>query len=235
MKYKHLFFDLDNTLWDFEKNSHETFNELYHNNLLENIKISSVDSFIQVYSVHNTRLWSLYRDNLISKEELRDTRFLITLKEFGIDDKILADKLSEEYIYRSPRKGILFPGTIETLEQLKNRFQLHIITNGFEEIQHVKLEFARLNKYFKCLITSEQAGSKKPDAGIFNYALKQAGALPEESLMIGDDLEVDIIGAKAVGMDTIFFDPLHNNTTTLIPTHCIDIISDIIPYIDSLN
>lgn len=235
MKYKHLFFDLDNTLWDFERNSHETFNELYHNHLLKNKKIPSVDAFIQVYTGHNTRLWSLYRDNLISKEELRDTRFLITLKEFGIDDTVLANNLSEEYIYRSPRKGILFPGTIETLELLKNRFQLHIITNGFEEIQHIKLEFSGLNKYFRCLITSEQAGSKKPDAGIFNYALKQAKALPEESLMIGDDLDVDIIGANAVGMDTIFFDPLHTNTSTLPPTHCIDTIPDILPFIDSLN
>ena len=235
MKYKHLFFDLDNTLWDFEKNSHETFNELYHNILLENKKIPSIDAFFQVYTGHNTRLWSLYRNNLISKEELCDTRFLITLKEFGIDDKILANKLSEEYTYRSPRKGNLFPGTIETLEQLKNRFQLHIITNGFEEIQHVKLEFAGLNQYFQCLITSERAGSKKPNAGIFNYALKQAGAKPEESLMIGDDLEVDIIGASAVGMDTIFFDPLNSDTALLTPTHCIETISDILSFIDSLN
>ena len=85
------------------------------------------------------------------------------------------------------------------------------------------------------MITSEQAGSKKPDAGIFNYALKQAKALPEESLMIGDDLDVDIIGAHAVGMDTIFFDPLHTNTSTFPPTHCIDTIPDILPFIDSLN
>ena len=105
------------------------------------------------------------------------------------------------------------------LEQLKNQFQLHIITNGFEEIQHVKLEFAGLNKYFECLITSEQARSKKPDAGIFYYALEQAGARAEESLMIGDDLEVDIIGASAVGMDTILFDPFDINTSATEPTH----------------
>jgi putative hydrolase of the HAD superfamily len=228
MKYKHLFFDLDNTLWDFEKNSFETFNELYNNNLLEHAKIPSVEAFHDVYAIHNTRLWGLYRDNLVSKEELRDTRFLITLKEFGIDDQKLADILSEEYIFRSPRKGILFPGTIETLEQLKDRFRLHIITNGFEEIQHVKLEFVGLSKYFECIITSEQAGSKKPDAGIFHYALEQAGANVAESLMIGDDLEVDIIGAKAIGMDTVFFDPFNLNCETQEPTHRVDTISDIL-------
>jgi putative hydrolase of the HAD superfamily len=235
MKYKHLFFDLDNTLWDFDRNAYETFNEIYQNYLLEQKKITSIDAFIQVYTVHNTRLWDLYRNSLISKEELRDTRFLITLKEFGIDDQELAAKISEEYIYRSPRKGYLYPGTIETLEQLKNDFQLHIITNGFEEIQKVKLAFAGLDKYFKCLITSEQAESKKPDAGIFHYALNQAGACAEESLMIGDDLDVDIIGASAVGMDTIYFDPLKNNISSLIPTHRIDNIPDILLYMDRLN
>ena len=235
MKYKHLFFDLDNTLWDFDRNAHETFNEIYQSFLLEQKKIPSLDAFIQVYSVHNTRLWDLYRNSLISKEELRDTRFMLTLNEFGIDDQKLADKISEEYTFRSPRKGHLYPGTIETLEQLKSHFQLHIITNGFEEIQHVKLEFAGLTKYFDCVITSEQAESKKPDVGIFKYALKQAGASAEESLMIGDDLEVDIIGACAVGMDTIYFDPLNRNTTSLVPTHRIDNISDILLYTDILN
>lgn len=235
MKYKHLFFDLDNTLWDFAKNSHETFNELYRDNLVGHGKIPSAEAFIDVYTIHNTRLWGLYRDNLISKEELRDTRFLITLNEFGIDDKELAARLSDEYIYKSPRKGILFPGTIETLESLKDRFQLHIITNGFEEIQHLKLAFAGLSPYFECLITSEQAGSKKPDAGIFHYALEQAGARVEESLMIGDDLEVDIIGARAIGMDTILFDPFNLNTTSQEPTHRVDYIPDILPFIENMN
>jgi putative hydrolase of the HAD superfamily len=228
MKYKHLFFDLDNTLWDFEKNSHETFNEIYQNNLAGHGKIPSVEAFIDVYTNHNTRLWGLYRENMISKEELRDTRFLIALKEFGIDDKTLANKISEEYIYRSPRKGILFPGTIETLEKLKDRFRLHIITNGFEEIQHVKLAFAGLDKYFECLITSEQAGSKKPDAGIFHYALGQAGASAGESLMIGDDLDVDILGARAVGIDTILFDPFNMNCATRESTYRVDNIPEIL-------
>jgi putative hydrolase of the HAD superfamily len=235
MKYKHLFFDLDNTLWDFAKNSHETFNELYMDNLAGHDRIPCAEAFIDVYTIHNTRLWSLYRDNLISKEELRDSRFLLTLNEFGIDDKELAARLSDEYIYKSPRKGILFPGTIETLEKLKDRFQLHIITNGFEEIQHLKLAFAGLSQYFECLITSEQAGSKKPDAGIFHYALEKAGARAEESLMIGDDLEVDIIGARAIGMDTILFDPFNLNTTSPEPTHRVDYIPDILPFIENMN
>ena len=235
MKYKHLFFDLDNTLWDFEKNSHETFNELYQHYLADQSKIPSVKDFFEAYTIHNTRLWGLYRESLISKDELKDTRFLITLQEFGIDDKKLASILSDEYTYRSPRKGILFPGTIETLDELKNRFQLHIITNGFEEIQHVKLEFAGLTKYFANLITSEQAESKKPDAGIFNYALEMAGATAEESLMIGDDLDVDIIGAREIGMDTILFDPFDIYLSRQDPTHRVNNISDILLFLENLN
>jgi putative hydrolase of the HAD superfamily len=235
MKYKHLFFDLDNTLWDFEKNSHETFNELYSHYLADQNLIPSVKAFFEVYTVHNTRLWGLYRESLISKDELKNTRFLITLKEFGIDDKILASTLSDEYTYRSPRKGILFPGTIETLDKLKDRFQLHIITNGFEEIQHVKLEFAGLTKYFENLITSEQAQSKKPDAGIFNYAMEQAGARAEESLMIGDDLDVDIIGAREIGMDTILFDPFDLYVSRQDPTPRVNNIPEILIFIDNLS
>ena len=235
MKYKHLFFDLDNTLWDFEKNSRETFNELYNHYLADQKSIPSVKAFFEVYTVHNTRLWGLYRESLISKDELKDTRFLITLKEFGIDDKKLASILSDEYTYRSPRKGILFPGTIETLDNLKDRFQLHIITNGFEEIQHVKLEFAGLTKYFDNLITSEQAQTKKPDAGIFNYAMELAGAIAEESLMIGDDLDVDIIGAREIGMDTILFDPFGLYLSRQDPTPRVNNIPEILTIIDHLS
>jgi len=235
MKYKHLFFDLDNTLWDFEKNSHETFNELYLNHLQNHKSITSFEVFHGVYAIHNTRLWDLYRNNLISKEELRDTRFLITLKEFGIDDRKLADTLSEEYIYHSPRKGILFPGAVETLEKLKPHFKMHIITNGFEEIQHVKLAFSGLDKYFENLITSEQAASKKPNAGIFYYALEKAGAGVEESLMIGDDLEVDIIGAGAIGMDTVYFDPYNLNGSTTEPTYKVATLHDILPILNNLS
>jgi putative hydrolase of the HAD superfamily len=235
MKYKHLFFDLDNTLWDFEKNSHETFKELYTYHLADQPTIPSVEAFFNAYTIHNTRLCGLYRESKISKDELKDSRFLLTLKDFGIEDQKLASILSDEYTYRSPRKGLLFPDTIETLDVLKTRFQLHIITNGFEEIQHVKLEFSGLNNYFECLITSEQAGSKKPDAAIFNYALQQAGAIAEESLMIGDDLDVDIIGAKIIGMDTILFDPFNSYQTTLEPTLRVNNISEIIVFLDSLN
>jgi len=235
MKYKHLFFDLDNTLWDFEKNSHETFNELYTHYLADQTKIPSVKAFFDAYTIHNTRLWGLYRENLVSKDELKDTRFLITLQEFGIDDKTLASTLSDEYTYRSPRKGILFPGAIETLDNLKDRFQLHIITNGFEEIQHVKLEFAGLTKYFENLITSEQAQSKKPAAGIFNYAMELAGASAEESLMIGDDMDVDIIGAREIGMDTILFDPFDLYVSREDPTPRVNNLPDILAFIDIVN
>src|ERR1035437_959145 len=144
MKYKHLFFDLDRTLWDFDSNFIETFKEIFVKYALEQTGIPSLEAFTATYTGHNDRLWDLYRNDKISKEELRDTRFIITLNDFGIDNVALANEISEEYIFISPRKGILMPGTIEVLEQLKTKYHLHIITNGFEEIHKVKMEYAGL-------------------------------------------------------------------------------------------
>lgn len=229
MKYKHLFFDLDRTLWDFESNFIETFKEIYTKFSLKQNGIPSLEAFTATYREHNNHLWDLYRNDKISKEELRDTRFIITLNDFGIDNVALANKISEEYIFISPRKGMLMPGTIEVLEQLKNKYHLHIITNGFEEIQKVKMEYAGLDGYFDSIVTSEEAGSKKPDNRIFSYALEKARAKVTESIMIGDDMEVDILGASSIGMDTVFYDP-HNadsidQTATYKVTHLTELLS----------
>ncbi len=204
-QYKHIFFDLDKTLWDFDRNSFETFKDIFNKLELKEKGIPSLNDFIRVYTEHNLRLWDLYRKGEIEKEVLRYKRFDLTLKDFGINDFELANAIGSDYIYLSPLKTNLFPESRETLEYLKAKYTLHIITNGFEEVQHRKIKASDLNKYFENVITSEESGCKKPDPMIFKFALNTAHAKASESLMIGDDIEVDIIGARNSGIDQVYF------------------------------
>jgi len=206
-KYKHLFFDLDRTLWDFEKSAAETFADIYHRFNFQAAGIDSPEQFFATYTHHNEHLWDLYREGKIEKEVLRGLRFNLTLKDFGIDNPVLAEEMGEYYVEESPRKVNLFPYSHEILRYLHPNYQLHLITNGFSEVQEVKLRCSDLRQYFIHVITSEAAGAKKPDEAIFRYAFKQTNALPSESLMIGDDVGVDILGSQLVGMDQVLFDP----------------------------
>jgi putative hydrolase of the HAD superfamily len=206
-KYKHIFFDLDRTLWDFDKNALEAYRDIYEKYCLNNKGVTSFKAFTESYLRHNTELWALYIDGKIEKSYLSSRRFELTLLDFGINDPELAKQIGVDYITISPQKTNLFPNSIETLEYLSKRYPLHIITNGFEEVQFNKLRNSGLEKYFNKVITSEAAGCKKPDDCIFKFALKTARALPHESLMIGDDIEVDIVGAKNNGIDTVYFNP----------------------------
>lgn len=207
MKYSHLFFDLDRTLWDFEKNSKEALTEMYNHFDLKSLGINSSKLFIEKYKVHNEYLWSLYRQGKIDKDNLRSYRFQLCLNDFKISDNKLSTQLGDMYVSTSPYKTHLFPFTHEVLTYLKSKYRLHIITNGFEEVQHVKLKQSKLDVYFDQIITSEQIGVKKPDSKIFNYAISSAKAELSESLMLGDDFPVDILGAKNIGMDQVFFNP----------------------------
>lgn len=207
MEYKNLFFDLDRTLWDFETNAQEALSELYEEHQLAAKGISSVSDFIKNYKLHNERLWELYRKGQVEKEVLRSSRFLLTLNDFQIDDSALASALGDQYIQICPMKTHLFPFTHETLDYLHNKYRLHIITNGFEEVQYIKLEQSKMLHYFEQVITSEQVGVKKPHPDVFKHAMLKAFCKPEESVMIGDDLPVDILGAKAVGMHQVYFNP----------------------------
>lgn len=206
-KYKHLFIDLDKTIWDFESNTRLTFNEIFEKYDLPGKGIPDLDTFYNLYEGINNMLWALYRENKIKKEVLNIRRFELTLNGFGIDDLILATHIAEDYVTLGPRKTLLFPYAHEALAYLQQKYQLHIITNGFEELQQQKLDNCDLRKYFTTLTTSEEAGVKKPESYIFELALKKAGARINESLMIGDDLEVDVAGAKGIGIDTLFFNP----------------------------
>ncbi|MCD4681904.1 MAG: YjjG family noncanonical pyrimidine nucleotidase [Bacteroidales bacterium] len=216
MKYKHIFIDLDRTIYDFDKSTHDTFLELFDKFGLYDRGVP-FEQFFELYKKNNVDLWDQYREGKIAKKFLNVQRFDITLKKFGINDRAFAGRFASDYLINSPLKKSLFPNVIEVLEYLKPKYTLHIITNGFEEVQVSKLEANDLNKYFTTVTTSEEAKAKKPKRRIFEYAFKKADAKVEESLMIGDDLEVDILGALAVGMDGVYcnYDNIpHNGEVT---------------------
>ncbi len=226
MKYKHLFFDLDRTLWNFEANSEEVLEDMF--NKFDITTLACIDSqeFIDNYREINHGLWAKYRVGEITKEFLSTERFHATLRLFNVDDFELAKKMGEFYVKESPYKKQLFPGTIELLEKLSNKYKLHIITNGFSEVQYIKLEQSKLSKYFTEIIISEETDWKKPSPEIFHYAMQKAGAIVEESIMIGDDLKADIKGASEVGMDQIWVN-FDNTYAGFKPTYTVDSLMQI--------
>jgi putative hydrolase of the HAD superfamily len=207
LTYKHIFFDLDHTLWDFEKNSFLTVEELYHHYQLQQHTDISVEQFYALYTKHNQYYWDLFRRNEISRDTLRYIRFRKTLDEIGLQDEQLPYAMSEFYLSHLPYKVHLFKDAKEVLDYLSKKYALHIITNGFDEVQHKKLEVSGIKQYFKNVITSEIAGYQKPHSLIFKYALEVANASLLDSIMIGDSIEADIIGAQKIGLDHILFNP----------------------------
>ncbi len=206
----HIFFDLDRTLWDFEKSAEQAFEEIFITHALSEKGIPSAKQFHNAYSIHNNKLWDQYRKGEITKEILRGLRFKLTLKDFGIENAKLGEEIGTDYVRLSPLKVNLFPNAMEVLEYLSGNYKMHIITNGFAEVQAIKLRESGMIRYFDEVITSEEAGVKKPHPGIFEFAFKQSGAVAENSIMIGDDYEVDIIGARDMGMKQIFVDHKDN-------------------------
>lgn len=205
MKYRHLFFDLDHTLWDYHSNSKQTLTQLYHELNLEKLGVHDFDAFFDHYSAHNDKLWARYRSGFIKSEELRWKRMWHTLLEFKIGDEKLARSLSSRFMELLPTRNILFPDTVTTLKYLKNKgYNIHLITNGFEEIQHSKLRNSGISEYFIEVITSEGSNSVKPKKEIFDFALRKAKALTNESIMLGDCLDADIRGAMNAGLDQVF-------------------------------
>lgn len=203
---KHIFFDLDRTLWDFDANVDVTLREMFYRYGLDKT-ISSPEVFIAEYQFQNNRYWDLYIDGKITKKHLRTVRYRKTLEAFGIKDKRMAEQMGTDYIVLSPLQSLVFPCTHQTLDYLKEKYTLHIITNGFEEVQTIKVKSSKLDHYFANLITSEKAGALKPHRKIFDYSIKLAKAMPEECLMVGDEPEKDVQGALSVGMQAIYFNP----------------------------
>ncbi len=210
---KHLFFDLDHTLWDFEKNSELTFKRIFEE---QHIPIHFKE-FIKVYSPINIRYWKLYRENEISKKNLRYQRLKDTfdILNFSISDDLI-NEISEAYIQYLPYFNHLFAGAEAILTYLQDKYSLHIITNGFEEVQKLKMDTSKISKYFDVIVTSESVGVKKPNRKVFEFALEQAKAIPQESLMIGDSYEADILGALNVGMEAIHFAAIDADTNGVL-------------------
>lgn len=207
-QHKHIFFDLDHTLWDFEANSREALSEIYEAFQLSAKGVGELDDYLERYRAINDECWGQYRIGNMPKEVLRTERFRRTLKVYGVEDQELVEKLASEYIRTSPFKTNLIDGTIEVLEYLKAKdYPLHILTNGFEEVQHIKMDRSGLKPYFENVITSEQVGVRKPDERAFLEAASIAQAEKEHAAMIGDNLEVDVLGAKRVGIKEVFFNP----------------------------
>jgi len=207
-----IFFDLDHTLWDFEKNSALAFEKVLKK---YQIKIE-LDIFLKFYVPLNLKYWELYRHEKVTQPQLRYGRLKDTFDQlnYEISDELI-DLLSTEYIHYLPEFNYLFDGTIEVLEYLNDKYCLHIITNGFQEVQAGKMKNSGIDKYFKTITNSEMAGVKKPNPKIFEYALQKANAQKQNSIMIGDCLDADINGALNFGMDAIHF----NENKKEIPNH----------------
>ncbi|MBL4592980.1 MAG: YjjG family noncanonical pyrimidine nucleotidase [Flavobacteriales bacterium] len=203
-KYEHIFFDLDRTLWHFDENSKKVLNDIYVYFNLDK-SIASANHFIEVYQEVNEALWALYRDDKLTKDELRWKRFDDTLTHFNISNNSKAIQMGDYYVTHSPRQTLLLPYTIEVLDYLSKKYKMHIITNGFKEVQYIKLTESGLLKYFDVIILSEKVGVKKPHPYFFKKAFIEAGSNADNSIMIGDDLYADIYGAQRVKMDNIYF------------------------------
>jgi YjjG family noncanonical pyrimidine nucleotidase len=205
--YTCVLFDLDHTLWDYELNSRETLFELYHHHDLLSKGVLDFDSFHKQFRVINTELWELYDTGKIDSQVIRKERFRKILQAFYLYEDELSQQLSHDYLHICPTKGNLMPHAIETLEYLNDKYSLAVVTNGFEEIQNTKLSSSKLTPYFKHIVTSQKAGSKKPSKEIFQYALRMNGAECHQAIMIGDNLVTDIGGARNSSIDSVFFNP----------------------------
>ena len=199
---KDIFFDLDHTLWDFDKNSMLAFKRVF-----KKFKITiEFDAFLKIYEPINLEYWKKYREDKVSKENLRRGRLIDSFNFFDLiytTEKI--DEIADAYIQELPFDNHLFEGAVEILDYLILKYKLHIITNGFEEVQHKKLKNSGIDHYFSTVTTSEEVGLKKPNPKVFLTALNKANSFPTQSVMIGDSLEADILGANNIGMETIFY------------------------------
>lgn len=221
MKYSHLFFDLDHTLWDFDKNALDTLKEIYEIFELEAKGVLPFDEFYHRYLYHNRILWDRYEKGYITNEELKWKRMWRALLDFKIGDDKLAKDMSALFLEILPGKKKVFDYTFEILDYLENKeYRLHLITNGFNQTQHKKLESSGLSRYFEHVITSESSNSVKPKREIFEFAVNKAGCKMNSCIMIGDNLNADIIGAQEAGMDTIFANHV-NAPCHLTPTYII--------------
>ncbi|THD69909.1 noncanonical pyrimidine nucleotidase, YjjG family [Robertkochia marina] len=201
---EHIFFDLDHTLWDFEKNSALAFKKIFEERELA----LDLDDFLHVYVPLNLKFWRMFRENRLTKTELRYIRLRSAFDELKYPcNDLLIKEIANDYLTYLPTFNHLFKETGTILSYLDQTYKLHIITNGFANVQEGKLVNSGIDHYFKVVVNSEMAGVKKPNPYIFKLAMKRAGARPERSLMIGDSFEADVLGALNAGMHALYFNP----------------------------
>lgn len=208
MKYKHLFFDLDHTLWDFERNSSESLADIFHQLSLADHGVYSMELFIKSFIRINTKLWEDFDQGKFHHSYIRQNRFLMVFDELGIKCPENHLEIGELYLNTLPGKKHLLEGALETLSYAKSAgYQMHIVTNGFTEIQARKIASSGISHYFENVVTFENANAKKPEPAIFAYAVQQANASPDDCIMIGDNWIADILGASRFGLDTVYYNP----------------------------
>ncbi len=209
MKIQHIFFDLDNTLWDHRRNAYLTIKDLFDKKEITHQYSIDFEEFHRIYYDINEGLWVKIRDGLIDKEYLRKHRFYDTFRYFGIDDEALAMYFEEHFLDQILKFNYLVEGTESILEYLKEKgYVMHIISNGFQEVTERKCALSGISSYFSSITSADSIGVRKPNPKIFEYSLDIAKAKKEESILIGDDLIADVKGAQDFGLDVIFFDSL---------------------------
>ena len=221
-KIRTIFFDLDHTLWDYEVNSRETLTDLFKSHSLKSLLGCSSDDFLTTFREINDHLWHQYNYHKIDRDAIRVTRFRQIFAKYHVEDHPLSDRIAGEYLEVCPTKSHLFPHAVETLEYLSGNYPMHIITNGFNDIQQIKLKCSNLRQYFDVVVTSETAGHRKPSREIFAYACSRAKSRHHESLMVGDNLKADIEGAMAADLKAMYFNPArmpHNSSPDYEITH----------------
>ena len=226
MTYKNLFIDLDDTLWDIHLNGRECLEEIY----LDYGYAEYYPTFSDYYAVYmpgNLRLWAMYRQGEIRKEELIVERFLAPVRDFGIDDPEYARRLSDDFLDRTTRKTRLVEGALELLDYLKPRYRMHILSNGFREVQYKKIENSGLKSYFDKIILSEDAGINKPHPDMFTYALKNTNSRRDQTVMIGDSWDADMVGAYQSRIAQIWFNPASEPPDGFEPTHTVQTLAEI--------
>ncbi|MDE5711718.1 YjjG family noncanonical pyrimidine nucleotidase [Bacteroides sp.] len=225
-RYKNLFFDLDDTLWAFSQNARDTFEEMYHKYDYDRF-FRSFEHFYTLYQRRNAELWEEYGRGEVTKEELNRRRFLYPLEAVGAGDAALAKTFSDDFFSVIPTKSKLMPHAGEVLEWLHGRYNLYILSNGFQELQCRKMRSAGIDRFFRKIVLSDDIGILKPRPEIFNFALSTTQSELHDSLMIGDSWENDVAGARGVGMHQVFYNVTDKTDLPFRPTYHIHNLKDL--------
>lgn len=230
MSLQNIFFDLDHTLWDFDRNCSETLSELYYKYRFDAYEKFTVEEFVNTYRKINVEMWHSYHSGLINKDEIRNKRFIYTFDKLGLNYKYVPEGINEDFLRICPGKTYLIPYTHEVLSYLKAKYNLYILTNGFLETQNIKIDSTNIRQYFKEIINSESCGYLKPDKRIFHHAINTAQSQCDNCLMVGDDLHADIKGAKNAGLDVVYFnrEKLPHNEDLKYEIHCLSDLMNIL-------